>query len=62
MKRSVFLLSMMGVMVTIFASAAFAVIKTGTQGSDVLRGTDDADTLYGLDARDVLRGLERFSY
>jgi Ca2+-binding RTX toxin-like protein len=46
----------MAVMVAIFATAAFAVTKTGTQGGDNLIGTDNSDTLYGLNGSDVLRG------
>jgi Ca2+-binding RTX toxin-like protein len=56
MRRIIILLSLMAVMVAIFAAAAFAVTKTGTQNDDLLIGTDNSDNLYGLNGADILRG------
>jgi Ca2+-binding RTX toxin-like protein len=55
--RLVLLLSLMGVMVAISATAAFAEVEYGTNGNDTIVGTDDPDFLYGLRGDDLLRGL-----
>jgi Ca2+-binding RTX toxin-like protein len=57
MRRIILLLSLMGVMVALSATAAFAEVEYGTNGNDTLVGTDDLDNLYGLRGDDLLRGL-----
>ena len=56
-RRIVLLLGLMAVMMAVFATAALAVNKAGTQGDDELEGTSGEDRLYGLNGADVIRGF-----
>ena len=62
MRRTVLLLGLMAAMIAVFATAALAVNKAGTQGDDRLVGTSGNDSLYGLNGADVIRGLEGDDY
>ena len=55
-KRIVILLAVMGLMMALVAGVAFAVVKTGDNGPNVLNGTAENDTLRGLGGNDRLDG------
>ena len=57
MRKTVLLLTIVGAMLALTASAAFAVAKEGGNGDDTLRGTSGRDALAGGPGDDVLRGL-----
>jgi Ca2+-binding RTX toxin-like protein len=62
MKHVVLLLSLIGVMVALSVTAAFAITDYGTTGDDLLNGTDDEDTLYGLSGDDTIRGFSAIDH
>ena len=55
-KRMAVLIAVMGLMVVVFAGAAFAVTKIGDAGHNRLVGTAENDTLKGLGGPDTLIG------
>ena len=55
-RRTVLLLTAMGVALLLGTGVAFAAAVSGTQGNDTLRGTQQADQIYGLNGNDTLYG------
>lgn len=57
MRRVVLLIvvTMMGVLLA--SGVAFAAVKVGTSGDDVIRGTNGSDVLQGLGGDDIIAGL-----
>ena len=55
-KKMAVLIAVMGLMVVMFAGAAFAVTKVGDAGHNRLVGTAENDTLKGLGGPDTLIG------
>jgi Ca2+-binding RTX toxin-like protein len=55
-KRIAVLIAVMGLMVVVFAGAAFAVTKVGNAGPNRLVGTAENDTLKGRAGADTLIG------
>jgi Ca2+-binding RTX toxin-like protein len=56
MKKVTILVTMVGLLLTIFAGTALAINLTGDNGPDRLVGGPQNDTLRGLGGRDVLIG------
>jgi hypothetical protein len=58
MRRVTMLLAAMGVMVTLFAAAAYAAEIVGTNQNDDLFESDRNDTMYGRDGEDTILATE----
>lgn len=56
MRKTVLLMAIAALLVVVSASAAFAVVRIGTNGPDRLVGTAENDTLSGRGGNDVLIG------
>jgi Ca2+-binding RTX toxin-like protein len=57
LRRMVLVVAVCLVVLAIFASAAFAVLREGGNGADTLVGTQQNDTLRGGNGPDTLIGL-----
>jgi Ca2+-binding RTX toxin-like protein len=55
-RRAIILLAMVGLMLTLFAGTALAIVRVGDNGPNRLVGTAENDTLRGLGGKDTLVG------